>query len=75
MIKTNKKKNSILSLENVSISYGTFEAVRNVFCNFLFLIIYILFVFSLKAANILEKIFTDNIDKTRIKEAPHASLF
>ena len=34
MIKTNKKKNSILSLENVSISYGTFEAVRNVFCNF-----------------------------------------
>jgi len=36
MIKTNKKtpKNIILSLENVSISYGTFEAVRNVFCNF-----------------------------------------
>ena len=33
MIKTNKKipKNIILSLENVSISYGTFEAVRNVF--------------------------------------------
>ena len=27
-------KNIILSLENVSISYGTFEAVRNVFCNF-----------------------------------------
>ena len=36
MIKTDKKtqKNIILSLENVSISYGTFEAVRNVFCNF-----------------------------------------
>ena len=36
MIKTNKKtsKNIILSLENVSISYGTFEAVRNVFCDF-----------------------------------------
>jgi len=36
MIKTNKKipKNIILSLENVSISYGTFEAVKNVFCNF-----------------------------------------
>jgi len=36
MIKTSKKtpKNIILSLENVSISYGTFEAVRNVFCNF-----------------------------------------
>jgi len=36
MIKTNKKtlRNIILSLENVSISYGTFEAVRNVFCNF-----------------------------------------
>jgi len=36
MIKTNKKipKNIFLSLENVSISYGTFEAVRNVFCNF-----------------------------------------
>ena len=36
MIKTNKKtpKSIILSLENVSISYGTFEAVRNVFCNF-----------------------------------------
>ena len=34
MIKTNKKKNIILSLDNVSISYGTFEEVRNVFCNF-----------------------------------------
>jgi len=36
MIKNNKKtpKNIILSLDNVSISYGTFEAVRNVFCNF-----------------------------------------
>jgi len=34
MIKTDKKtpKNIFLSLENVSISYGTFEAVRNVFC-------------------------------------------
>ena len=36
MIKNTKKsqKNKILSLEDVSISYGTFEAVRNVFCNF-----------------------------------------
>ena len=36
MIKTNKKtpKNIILSLENVSISYGKNEAVKNVFCNF-----------------------------------------
>ena len=36
MIKINKKtpKNIILSLENVSISYGKFEAVRNIFCNF-----------------------------------------
>ena len=29
-----KVKNKILSLEDVSISYGNFEAVRNVFCNF-----------------------------------------
>ena len=36
MIKNTKKlqKKKILSLEDVSISYGTFEAVRNVFCNF-----------------------------------------
>ena len=36
MIKNNKKaqKNNILSLENVSISYGKNEAVKNVFCNF-----------------------------------------
>ena len=36
MIKNNKKvpQNIILSLENVSISDGTFEAVRNVFGNF-----------------------------------------
>ena len=36
MIKNTKKlqKNNILSLEDVSISYGTFEAVKNVFCNF-----------------------------------------
>ena len=36
MIKNTKKsqKNKILSLEDVSISYGNFEAVRNVFCNF-----------------------------------------
>ena len=36
MIKTNKKnsKNIILSLEDVSISYGKFEAVKNIFCNF-----------------------------------------
>ena len=30
----NSQKNNILSLEDVSISYGTFEAVKNVFCNF-----------------------------------------
>ena len=41
----------------------------------LVLIIYTLFVFSVKAANILENIFTDSIDKTRIKEAAQASLF
>ena len=36
MIKNTKKaqKNNILSLENVSISYGKNEAVKNVFCNF-----------------------------------------
>ena len=36
MIKNNKKslKNIIISLDNVSISYGGFEAVRNIFCNF-----------------------------------------
>ena len=36
MIKNNKKaqKNHILSLEDVSISYGKFEAVKNIFCNF-----------------------------------------
>ena len=36
MIKNNKMKpkNIILSLDNVSIRYGNFEAVRNVFCNF-----------------------------------------
>ena len=36
MIKnTNKlQKKNILSLEDVSISYGTFEAVKNVFLNF-----------------------------------------
>ena len=36
MIKnTNKSlKKNILSLEDVSISYGTFEAVKNVFLNF-----------------------------------------
>jgi len=36
MIKNTKKaqKKSILSLEDVSISYGTFEAVKNVFLNF-----------------------------------------
>jgi len=41
----------------------------------LVLIIYILLVFSVKEANILENIFTDSIDKTRIKEAAQASLF
>ena len=36
MIKNTKKseKENILSLEDVSISYGTFEAVKNVFLNF-----------------------------------------
>ena len=35
MIKTNKKKKrEILTLEDVSISYGNFEAVKNVFCDF-----------------------------------------
>ena len=36
MIKNNKKaqKNYILSLEDVSISYGKFKAVKNIFCNF-----------------------------------------
>ena len=36
MIKNTKKaqKNHILSLEDVSISYGKFEAVKNIFCNF-----------------------------------------
>ena len=35
MIKTNnKKRREILTLEDVSISYGNFEAVKNVFCNF-----------------------------------------
>ena len=35
MIKNTKKaqKNHILSLEDVSISYGKFEAVKNIFCN------------------------------------------
>jgi len=43
---------------------------------FLFvLIFYTLFVFSVKAANTLENIFTDSIDKTRIKEAAQANLF
>ena len=43
---------------------------------FLFvLIIYTLLVFSVKAAKILENIFTDSIDKTRIKEAAQANLF
>ena len=41
----------------------------------LVLIIYTLLVFSVKAANILENIFTDSIDKTRIKEAAQANLF
>ena len=34
MIKTKVKKNKFLSLEDVSISYGNFEAVKNVFCDF-----------------------------------------
>ena len=36
MIKNTKKlqKKNILSLEDVSISYGKFEAVKNIFCNF-----------------------------------------
>ena len=34
MIKTKGKKNKILTLEDVSISYGNFQAVKNVFCDF-----------------------------------------
>ncbi len=35
MIKTNKKEiREIITLEDVSISYGNFKAVKNVFCNF-----------------------------------------
>ena len=34
MIKNKKQKNKIISLDNVSISYGSFEVVRNVFCDF-----------------------------------------
>ena len=36
MIKNTKKayKNIIVSLDDVSISYGKFEAVKNIFCNF-----------------------------------------
>tara|TARA_Y100000589_G_scaffold141138_1_gene134739 strand:+ start:2975 stop:3778 length:804 start_codon:yes stop_codon:yes gene_type:complete len=34
MIKNKKQKNKIISLDNVSISYGKFEAVRNIFCDF-----------------------------------------
>ena len=41
----------------------------------LVLIIYTLLVFSVKAASILENIFTDSIDKTSIKEAAQANLF
>ena len=35
VIKTNKKEiREIITLEDVSISYGNFKAVKNVFCNF-----------------------------------------
>ena len=34
MIKNKKQKNKIISLDNVSISYGSFEVVKNVFCDF-----------------------------------------
>ncbi len=34
MIKNKKQKNKIISLENVSISYGSFEVVKNIFCDF-----------------------------------------
>ena len=34
MIKNKKQKNKIISLDNVSISYGSFEVVRNIFCDF-----------------------------------------
>ena len=34
MIKNKKQKNKIISLDNVSISYGSFEVVTNIFCDF-----------------------------------------
>ena len=34
MIKNKKQKNKIISLDNVSISYGSFEVVKNIFCEF-----------------------------------------
>ena len=34
MIKNKKQKNKIISLDNVSISYGSFEVVKNIFCDF-----------------------------------------
>ena len=34
MIRTKRNKAKILTLEDVSISYGDFKAVKNVFCDF-----------------------------------------
>lgn len=34
MIKNKKQKNKIISLDNVSISYGSCEVVKNIFCDF-----------------------------------------
>ena len=34
MIKNKKQKNKIISLDNVSISYGSFKVVKNIFCDF-----------------------------------------
>ena len=34
MVKNKKQKNKIISLDNVSISYGSFEVVKNIFCDF-----------------------------------------
>ena len=34
MIKNKKQKNKIISLDNVSISYGSFEVVKNIYCDF-----------------------------------------
>jgi len=62
---------------NFSFVKETFSKDKMIFFGIflLVLIIYTLLVFSVKAAKILENIFTDSIDKTRIKEAAQANLF